>query len=88
MTEPPEYPAAETLADKPVVGGAQSAADATFNALGDQQADPAEVEQHLRRELERAGVGDLDEEWVSASAATIAGGEPVVVEPDETTPDS
>lgn len=88
MTESPEHPAHETLADKPVVGGAQAALDATNNALQNGEIDADGVEERLRSELERAGVGDVADDWVRESAETIAAGEPVVISPDETTPDT
>jgi hypothetical protein len=88
MTQPPENPAHETLADKPVVAGAQAAADATHNAFRNEDLGPDRIEDRLREELDRAGVGDVDQDWVRESAASIAAGEPVVIEPDETSPDS
>ena len=84
VTEEPEYPAQETRASKPAVGGAQAAVDATFNAHTRGEAD--DVEAPLRAELADLGDEDISDGWITETAAQIRRGDPVVVEPAEQTP--
>jgi hypothetical protein len=84
MTQDPGYPAFETALEKPQVGPAQSALDATFNAH--ENGPLSDVEARLREELERAGAQGVPEEWISRMAGHVRAGEPVVVEVNEAPP--
>jgi hypothetical protein len=82
VTQPPEFPGVETHVDKAIAADLQSALDATFNAQ--EGARPEDVEEHLRAELEDAGVIDeLSDAWISWASDRIADGAPVIAEVDE-----
>jgi hypothetical protein len=84
VTEPAEYPARESSVDKPLASGTQAAADATFNAH--RNGDAEDVEKRLRAELAEAGVENVPAHWVRTAVTSIEAGEPVVVEVDEPAP--